>query len=87
MATALEQSIRDICAANNVSAFSLSFLLPNDEHGVGWSVSLQRWNDGSPRECAYGDADSITEALTQAVAKLRPLAVTIADEPLTVEAA
>ena len=87
MTTALEQSIRDICAANNVSAFSLSFLLPNDERGEGWTVSLQRWNDDGPRECEHGHAPTIADALNKAVTKLRPLAVAIADEPLTVEAA
>lgn len=83
--SALEQSIRDICAAHNLQSFQVGFLIPNDKWGVGWSVGLQRWDGDTPVGCWSGDGTSIAAALSDALAKV-PVTSALADEPIEVAA-
>lgn len=83
--TALEQSIRDICAAHGLAHLGIGLLIPNDEHGAGWSVQAQRWVGDEPVGCWSGSGPSISAALADALAQLPPVAE-LADEALQVAA-
>lgn len=80
--TALEQSIRDLCAAHDVQSFKVGLLLPSDRNHLGWNISLQRWDDETPIECALGSGSSIVKALTEALSELTPITAKLADEAL-----
>ncbi len=89
--TALEQSFRDLCAVHNLHSVGVNLLTPNDKHGGGWHISLQRWDrEGDaplPGCCWHGSGASIADALAAAIAEI-PLAATLVDEALpTLEAA
>jgi hypothetical protein len=80
--SALEQSIRDICARHNLHSFSVGLLIPNDMHGAGWNVSLQRWVDNERSVgCWQASGTSIATALAAAIAEI-PVASALADEAL-----
>ena len=79
--TALEQSIRDICAAHNLHSFTVGLLIPCDKYGSGWRVDLQRWEGGKPTGCWQDSGNSIAAALAAALKQIEPV-VTLADEAL-----
>lgn len=83
--TALEQSIRDICAAHGLAHLGIGLLIPNDERGAGWSVQAQRWVGGEPVGCWMGNGTSISAALSDVIEQLPPVAE-LADEALQVAA-
>ncbi len=87
MATQLEQSFRDICAKHDIHAVSIGILLPNDNRGSAFSVSLQRWIDGHPSGCWQAGGSTIQGALGEAIAQIYAVEeIALVDEPLTVEA-
>ena len=86
--TNLEQSFRDICARHNLHSVSVGLLIPNDQHGAGWSVSLQRWDGDAPIPgcCWHVSGASIADALNAAIAEIPP-ADALTDEALPAELA
>lgn len=79
--SALEQSFRDICEAHNLHAVNVGLLIPNDEDGAGWNVSLQRWKDGKVQGCWQSNGATIQQALTDALTQV-PYTFALADEAL-----
>ena len=79
--TALEQSIRDICASHNLHSFTVGLLIPNDEYDNGWGVDLQRWDGRKPVGSWGAMGPSIADALAAAIKRVEPVA-TLADEAL-----
>ena len=79
--SALEQSIRAICAAHNLHSFSVGLLIPNDDYDNGWGVDLQRWDGRRPVGSWGAMGPSIADALAAAIKRVEPVAV-LADEAL-----